>query len=281
VSAVVEDVGDGCDGLGVGDRVAVWPVVACGRCYACSIGRENVCSHIRILGVHFDGALQERLRVPASHIFRVGAQSATAAALVEPVSIAVRAVTRARVAAGEQVAVVGAGPIGQAVCVAAKDRGASVLLVDRVATRLEIGRALGADVAEAGDRAGFLRAIHGWAGNEGPPVVVDATGAPEAVAGAVDAVAAAGRVVVVGISARDVSLAVGSFVFKELDVLGVSCCSAAEFAEAVELVGRSGERLAQLVTHEFPFERAPDALVYAMEHPAEVMKAVIRLDGEG
>ena len=58
----------------------------------------------------------------------------------------------------------------------------------------------------------------------------------------------------------------------------MSCCNAGEFADAVALVARRHDVLAGLVTHEFPFERAHEAMTYAIEHPAEVMKAVIRFD---
>jgi len=57
----------------------------------------------------------------------------------------------------------------------------------------------------------------------------------------------------------------------------VSCCGASEFAAAVELVGRRRDVAAGLVTHEFPLERAPEAIAYAMEHPTEVMKTVVRI----
>ena len=87
--------------LGVGQRVAVWPVHACGHCYPCRIGRENVCVNLSLVGVHRDGALQEQLHVPASQVFPVGDLEPTLAAFIEPVSIAMRAVVRARVAAGE------------------------------------------------------------------------------------------------------------------------------------------------------------------------------------
>jgi threonine dehydrogenase-like Zn-dependent dehydrogenase len=74
-------------------------------------------------------------------------------AFIEPMSIAVRTVVRGRVARGERVLVLGAGPIGQAVAIAALDRGASVLMIDRLAARLERGSASGADLAllEPGD----------------------------------------------------------------------------------------------------------------------------------
>jgi threonine dehydrogenase-like Zn-dependent dehydrogenase len=64
-----------------------------------------------------------------------------------------------------------------------------------------------------------------------------------------------------------------------VDVPGVSCCNGDEFVEAVSLVARRRDALAGLVTHEFPLEETPEAIAYAMRHPAEVMKAVIRLEG--
>ncbi len=278
VCAVVDEVGLGVEGVRPGDRVALWPVLACGECYPCSVGRGNACSRIRILGVHLDGALQERLLLPAAQLFPVGDQEPAVAALVEPISIGVRAAGRARIDEGERVVVLGAGPIGQGVTLAARDRGASVLLVDRIASRLEHGGLLGADVLEVGDGADLVGEVRDWSGGEGPPVIVDATGSAKLIQAAVHAVATAGRVVVVGISEEVVEVAVGSLVFRELDLLGVSCCSAEEFAAAVALVDRNRELAAGLVTHEFPFEQTPDGLTYALEHPGEVMKAVIRMD---
>jgi L-gulonate 5-dehydrogenase len=278
-SALLEAIGPDCPaGLRAGERVAVWPLTACGRCHPCRTGRQNVCANISLIGVHRDGALQERLHVPAAQVFPVGDQPALVAALVEPVSIAVRTVVRGRVAAGEKVVVLGAGPIGQAVSVAATDRGASVLLVDRLESRLERGQAGGADVLAAEPGDGWIESARDWAGAEGPHVVIEATGVPALVRTAMEIVGHGGRVVVVGLSSDDASLRVGDLPFRELDLLGVSCCGAGEFADAVDLVGRHRDVLAPLVTHEFALEEAPEAIAYAMEHPADVMKAVVRLD---
>ncbi len=280
IAAVVEEVGpEAPAGVSPGDRVAVWPVGACGRCYPCRNGRGNACATISLVGIHRDGALQEQLLVPAEQVFAVGDLEPEVAALVEPVSIAVRTVARGRVAGGEHVVVFGAGPIGQAVALAAADRGAEVLLVDRLASRLERGRAVAADVLAADGSADVVAAAHEWAGGDGPEVVVEATGVPALVQPALELVAPTGRVVVVGLSAEDAPVRVGALPFKEIDVLGVSCCAAAEFAEAVDLVGRRRDDVARLVTHDFELERAPEAIAYAIEHPAEVMKAVVRVTG--
>jgi threonine dehydrogenase-like Zn-dependent dehydrogenase len=85
-------------------------------------------------------------------------------------------------------------------------------------------------------------------------------------------------VVVVGLSGDPAPIRVGQLPLKEIDVLGTSCCGSGDFAAAVDLVSRRGDVAATLVTHEFGFDRAPEAIAYAMEHPSEVMKAIVRLD---
>jgi L-gulonate 5-dehydrogenase len=277
ISAVVDAVGEDVDHVAPGDRVAVWPVLACGSCYACSVGRGNVCANIAIIGAHVDGALQQRLRVPATQVFGVGDLPAAVTAFIEPTSIGVRTVVRARVTEDDRVVVLGAGPIGQAICLAARERGAAVLLADRVAERLELGRAMGADEVACGDAAALVEQASAWAGPGGAPVIVETTGVPAVVRAAFDAAPPAGRLVLVALSDEEVSLPLGVFPIHELDVLGVSCCNAAEFAQAVELVRDHRETVARLITDEFAFEQASDAIEYVAGGDAELMKAVIRL----
>jgi threonine dehydrogenase-like Zn-dependent dehydrogenase len=278
-AGVLDAVGPGCPAeLRPGERVAMWPLVACGHCYPCRIGRSNACSNISLIGVHSDGALQDRLRLPATQVFPVGDRDPAAAALIEPVSIGVRAVVRGRVAENEKVVVFGAGPIGQGIAVAAIDRGASVLLVDRERSRLEYGTRMGADVLAVGEGDDAVAGALEWAGIDGPVVVFEATGAAPVARSAVELVAQAGRVVIVGLGSDEALLRISDLAFKEIDVLGTSTCNAADFADAVSLVARRHDVLISLVTHEFPLERAHEAMTYAIEHPAEVMKAVVRLD---
>jgi L-gulonate 5-dehydrogenase len=278
-AGVVEALGPGCPpALAVGQRVAVHPLSSCGRCRACRIGRENACPDFRLVGVHVDGALAERVTVAADQVFGVGDLPPAAAAFCEPMSIAVRALQRGGVTAQERVVVVGAGPIGQAVAIGALDRGARVLVTDVAEARLTPAAAAGADVLHVGE-TGAVRAALEWSDGDGPAVVVDCTGAPAAIADAVTMVAPAGRVVVVGISHQQVALPVDAFTRKELDLLGSTVCTAADFAEAVRLVGRHRVQVERLVTHQVPLADAPAAVEHALHHPGEVLKLVVRTGG--
>jgi threonine dehydrogenase-like Zn-dependent dehydrogenase len=274
VGAVVESVGTDCSrGLSPGDSVALHPLSYCGKCYPCRIGRTNVCDNFSLIGIHTDGGFQEQLRMPEDLVFPTSASRPAVAALAEPLSIAVRAINRSRLSAGEHAVIFGAGPIGQAICLLARERDAPVLMIDPVAGRLQIGVGFGAETMPWSDDV--VETAREWAGGEGSEVVFDATGAPDAIRAGFETAVSAGRLVMVGMSHHDVPLRVFGFVDKELDVLGVSCCKGDEFEEAVGFVERNGDKLENLITQEFPLERAPEALRWAMDHPSEAMKVVI------
>ena len=275
VGATVESVGPGSV-LKTGQLVALFPLTACGHCYPCRIGRMNVCVNFSLIGVHEDGGLQERLLIREAQVFPIDVASPVLAALVEPVSIAMRAVHRARIGEGEHVVVLGAGPIGQALLVAAQDRGAEVLVVDPLTDRLEIAKGLGAETVPWTTAEEVVGAAREWSPDGGPQVAIDATGVQAAVEAAVDMVCSAGRMVQVGMSGDSIDLRLGSLTEKEIDVLGVACCGTGEFGEAVDLVERNADRLARLVSHEFDLSEAPKALEFAMHNPRDVMKVVIR-----
>ena len=278
VAGVIEALGpDAPEHLHTGERVAVWPLRACGHCYPCRIGRPNVCPDFSLVGIHRDGGLQQLFTVPASQVFPVGDQGALSAAFAEPTSIAVQAVERARVSAGERVVILGAGPIGQAIALVVRERGGEALLVDKLPARLELGRLTGAEPLELSDD--FVSRARAWAGDMGPVVAFDATGEPPAVRAAVEMVASAGRVVIVGISDKEVSLNIGWFTQRELDVLGTSVCTGEQFAEAVAIVGRHSAVVEQLITQQYGLDEAPAAMEFAMRNPADVMKVVVRPNG--
>jgi L-gulonate 5-dehydrogenase len=276
VAGTVVAVGAGVpDSIRVGERAAIWPLSSCGECYACRSGRGNACPDFRLIGIHTDGALQTEFTVDAAQVFPVGDLEPSVAAFCEPLSIAVHALVRGRVAAGEHVVALGAGPIGQATVLAARERGAEVLVTDLVPARLELARHGGAATVDVSEEIDVLAAIRSWSGGEGPELVVDCTGVPDAIRTGVDVVAPTGRVVVVGISAAEVPLPVNAFTEREIDVLGSTVCTAADFAEAVTIAGRHAEHVARLVTHRRPLEEAPEAIAHAMANPGDVVKLVI------
>jgi threonine dehydrogenase-like Zn-dependent dehydrogenase len=277
VSAVVEDPGEAA-ALSGGERVAIWPLLPCGACYPCRIGRPNVCVSFRLVGVHLDGGLAERLAVPAAAVFGVGDLDPDCTTFVEPASVVVHALARGRLRAGEQVVVFGAGPIGLATVLAAADAGARVLSIDPLAARRDLAKRLGAERVAWASPAGLLAAARDWTGGEGPPVVVETSGEPSVLPQAIEMVCAAGRVVVIGMSSGTAALRPGAFPEKEIDVIGSSCATAEDFRTAVRLVSAHRASLAALFSHHFPLERAAEAFEFAMKRPQDAIKIVVTVN---
>ena len=276
VSAIVEDPGD--SGKTSGERVAIWPLLPCGDCYPCRIGRPNVCPAFRLVGVHLDGGLAERLEVPAGLVFAAGDLDPDSACFVEPASVAVHALARARLRAGEQVVVFGAGPIGLATLVAAVHGGARVLSVDPVASRRDLAKRLGAELVAWAPPADLMELTREWTGGEGPPLIVETSGEAGVLAQAVELAPSAGRVVVVSLSSGTAPVRPGAFPEKEIDVIGSSCATAADFAAAIRLVVASRADIAQLFSHHFPLARAAEAFEFAMSRPPDAIKIVVTVN---
>ena len=276
VSAVVEDPGV-ADTISKGDRVAIWPLQACGRCYPCRIGRPNVCPRFRLIGVHTDGGLQQRLEVPAGLAFGVGDLEPDATAFVEPASVAVHALARGRLQQGEQVVVFGAGPIGLAAVLATTHAGARVLAVDPMENRQDLAKHLGAEQIAA-PQADLEDQVSEWTNGEGPPLIVETSGEAGVLPRAIEMVSPAGRVVVVGMSSATAPMRPGAFPEKEIDVIGTSCATAEDFNEAIELVSASRGTITALFSHHFPLARAAEAFEFAMSRPPDAIKIIVTIE---
>ncbi len=277
VSAIVEDPGAAAT-VNQGDRVAIWPLLPCGSCYPCRAGRPNVCPRFRLVGVHLDGGLQQRLEVPASTVFGVGDLDPDCTAFVEPASIAVHALARGRLEPGEQAVVFGAGPIGLATTLAAAAAGARVTTVDPVPARRDLAKRLGAERATWASAEALRDEVKDWTNGEGPPLVVETSGETGVLPQAVDLVSAAGRVVVVGMSSGTAPLRPGAFPEKEIDVVGSSCATADDFCTAISLVSANRASLTALFSHHFPLTRTAEAFEFAMKRSPDAIKIVVTVN---
>ncbi len=181
--------------LAVGDRCAVEPYLNCGRCGACRRGKTNCCERLQVLGVHVDGGMREFLVVPVHKLHKSETLPLAHLALVEMLCIGGHAVRRAQVEPGEQVLVIGAGPIGLSTIQFAQIAGAEVSVLELNPSRLafcqeQLGVAHGLDGSQ--DPVDALRArLDG----ELPTVVFDATGNAHSMQQAFQLVANGGRLV--------------------------------------------------------------------------------------
>lgn len=265
-SAVVEVADAARPEIELGERVIAWPVSACGHCRTCLGGRPNVCQNLELIGVHQDGALQEFLQVTTSNVVGVGDLTAQQAALVEPASVAVHTVERAGARPGESMLVFGAGPVGFATAICAASRGVAVTIVDPDSGRLDLVSRHGFSVIDSHDLTEGV--------NDQPPpdVIVDTTGHPAVLQTSIEVVAHGGRIAVVGMTGKSAPVCSGMLPIKELDIVGVSCCIANEFAAAIPLVRDNASAFESFVSRVVDFDSVADAF-----RPAGDFKTMIDL----
>lgn len=281
LSGTVVAVAGGIARVAVGDRVAIDPLISCGECRACLMGRANVCPKLVVFGCYCDGGLVERLAVDASKLHRIPAGMATdLAAVAEPTSIALQALVRGRATSDDTVLIIGAGPIGLLAALALDDLGATVVVADVVADRLAMAAEFGASATILVDPSGAFPGDLGAATlaslteGEGPSLVIEATGVPVSLENALRVVAAAGRVVQVGISARPVGFPLNLLAFKEVDVLG-SRNSTGLIPESLELISRHPATVRRLLTHRFPVRELGTAFETMRDRTQRVGKILI------
>ena len=274
----VADAGAFADTLTVGARVAIDPSHPCYQCTHCAEGRTNLCPNMRYFGSAacsppMDGSFREYVPVPATgcHIIP-DSLSYQEAALLEPLSIAVHAVQQAGDVKGKRVLVTGAGPIGQLVGLVARNSEAEHLAVSDLRDEaLQLATTTWADTPiRADDDAGQMEAAQ--LDVDGFDVVVEASGAPAALASAYRYCRPGGTIVQLGVQPGPVELPANLIMQKEITLRG-SFRFAHAFADAVELAAGGELDLQPLISHRYSFDRLVEGLEAALE--PDSMKVVI------
>jgi (R,R)-butanediol dehydrogenase / meso-butanediol dehydrogenase / diacetyl reductase len=211
--------GPAVTGLSVGDRVVCGAGVSCGECEWCLRGRTNLCASYYTLGLHGHGGLAPYVRTPASLCRPVPETcSDDAAAMAQPLAVALHALRRSGAQPGQSVAVIGAGGIGSFLVGAAAALGAGqVIAVDLDDGRLAAARALGASHTVHARREDAVEAIRAATG-EGADVVLEATGVAPSPGVAIAAAKRGGTVLIVGLQAQPVALDLFSAAIREVDI---------------------------------------------------------------
>jgi (R,R)-butanediol dehydrogenase / meso-butanediol dehydrogenase / diacetyl reductase len=218
----VVSTGSGVTDLSVGQRVVSGAGIWCGTCQWCKAGRPNLCSSYETLGLQRDGGLAEFVRVPARTIRPVADSiDDDAAALAQPLAVAIHAVKRSRLRPGETCVVIGTGGIGSFIVATARARGASeIIAIDVDQHRLETAAALGATQTHLGKGARLIDVIRAATGVDGADVIIEATGAAEGPAAAIGAIRRGGRIVLVGLQGRLREIDLLSVSIREIEIIG-------------------------------------------------------------
>jgi 2-desacetyl-2-hydroxyethyl bacteriochlorophyllide A dehydrogenase len=280
-SGVVEAVGRRVKGLRPGRKVTATPQIVCGRCAPCRRGDYHICDVLRVQGFQAPGCAQEFFLARAEQIVPLpDSFSFEQGALVEPAAVGVHTVSRAGTMAGINVAVLGAGPIGNLVGQVAKASGAKVLITDISDYRLEIARKTGLRFFSQAGRERLKDASTRVFGAKGFQKAFECAGAEAAINDAIDAVQKGGTIVAVGVYGDRPRVNMGLVQDHELTLLGTLMYQHRDFVKAVRLIRSGGLITKPLETKHFPFEEYRNAYDYSDQEGERSMKIFVDLDSK-
>ena len=273
---VVEAGRDVRDAWELGARVVALPAIGCGTCVACLSGTGGRCPAGAPLGLGaLPGAYAEFVRVSAHETLRLPENVGyRAGATVEPLAVGLHAVGAARIARGESVLVMGAGPIGRSVALWCRFFGARhVLVSDLVAGRLERAAELGATATIDASRENVVERAKTIAG-ERPQVVIDCVGLPGSQQLAMDYAPANGRIVVAGVCMEEDRIVPVKAITKELQGNYVFGYRRQDFAFTLDMLGAGRIDARAMISDIVGFDEFPAAFE-ALKHSKTAVKVLL------
>lgn len=275
-SAEILEIDDNDRGLKPGMIVTCNPYFNCGQCYPCRNGNVNCCEDNQTMGVQREGAFANYITMPIERIYDGKGLSAKTLTLVEPFCIGLHGVKRANIRPGEKVLIIGSGTIGILAAKAASMYGADVTICDIAKDKLEIAHRFGFNSTILNDNPDhFARQVAEKTGNHGFDVTIEAVGLPSTFQNALDAVCYHGRVIVIGVSKRNIDLFFTIIQKKELSIFGSRNAVEEDFLSTIDGVKKGQLYLDDIVTDVYPMEQAPLAFKEFDEMQGKKLKVLI------
>ena len=276
MAGTVQQCGPGVDGFAAGDRVAVMPLKPCGDCPACQAGHSHICHHLKFLGIDTPGAFQSYWTVPSNTLHRLpDSLSLKHGALIEPLAVACHDVRLAQVKAGDQVVVLGGGPIGLLVALVAQQAGASVIVSEINPYRVELARRLQMQVINP-QESDLTRFVMDATQGAGADIVFEVSGSQAGAAVMSDLLRTRGLAVIVAIFAQAPKIDLFRFFWRELRLQGVRVYESQDFAAAIALAASGRLPLDELITDIRPLAELQSSFE-ALAKGGRVMKILLEL----
>ncbi|MEU6741544.1 zinc-dependent dehydrogenase [Streptosporangium sandarakinum] len=270
---IAGEVVDGAGDWAPGDRVQVIAAIPCGRCGECLRGRMTVCPNQESMGYHYDGGFAEYMVVPEKVLAVDGVNRIpdgvgfAEASVAEPLACVLNGQELARVGEGDDVVVMGSGPIGCLHVRLARSRGAArVFLVDVNAGRLEAAASLvrpDAAVHSGEDSGDVVDQVLKLTEGRGADVVITAAASGAAQEQALRMAARQGRISFFGGLPKDdpiIRCDSNLVHYRELTIVGANGSSPAHNAQALRLIADGRVPVADLITHRLPLPEVLDGI---------------------
>ncbi|MDJ0638206.1 MAG: alcohol dehydrogenase catalytic domain-containing protein [Paracoccaceae bacterium] len=276
MSGTISAVGDGVTNMAVGQKVVVRPLDHCGICPACKAGHQHICHKLTFLGLDTDGAMQEVWTVPAHTLHVLPDEiDMSHAALIEPVAVACHDVRLSELKAGEDVVVIGGGPIGILVAMVARDAGGNVVVSEVNPNRLAIAEKLGFSTVNPAE-ADLVAEINARTGDKGADVVFEVSGTQPGVDAMTAVAATRARIVMVAIHAQKPAIDLFQFFWRELRLIGARVYEPEDYEKAIEIVTSGGVDAETVITDVAPLADIQTAFE-ALDRSPTALKSLIKV----
>jgi 2-desacetyl-2-hydroxyethyl bacteriochlorophyllide A dehydrogenase len=278
ISGVVSAVGEEVVGFAIGDAVCVMPLDM-SRCLPRDIAYSHICEHLKFMGIDSPGGFQSFWTVPAYTLHHLPqGMPLRYGALIEPLAVACHDIRLGQVQAGEEVVVLGGGPIGMLVAMVAQSAGATVLVSEINPYRVEFARSLGIDAVNPQKRD-LLADVLEKTDGRGADVVFEVTGSTAGAEVMTQLPRIRGRMVVVGIFNKPAPVDLFRFFWRELNLQGARVYEHQDFEHAIQLAATGRLALDRIITQVRPVDELQAGL-QSMEKGSEVMKILLEIEPE-
>ncbi len=273
----VLSVGEGVEAVNPGDHCAVEPYLNCGTCMACRNGKGNCCESLKVLGVHVDGGMRERIVVPAHKLHGSKKLGLDQLALVETLGIGAHAVDRAQLQKGENILVIGAGPIGLSVIQFAQVMGVNITLLELNANRLAFAKSHFEIAHTISKLENVEEQLRGLLVGDLPTVVFDATGNVSSMHSAFRLMANGGKLIFVGLVQADITFHDPEFHRRETTLLASRNSRSDDFKRIIHLMETGQVDTRPWITHRVGFEVLIDVFPLWLQPEQGVVKAMMEM----
>jgi len=259
-----------------GLKAAVDPAIACRQCRYCAEGNPNLCNNLRFAGHdEVDGALREKLCWPNLLVHALPDEfSAVDGVMLEPLGVALHALSLGHVLPGMAVGIFGCGPIGLLLVQLARAAGAAkIIATDRLANRLDAARTFGATSAILAGGGRETEEVLAATHDDGVDIAFEAAGDNEAVATAIRSTRPGRQVILIGIPDDDRTVFPASVARRKGLTLKLVRRMKHTYPRAIQMVQSGAVDVRSLVTHRFPLSEYKAAFETAKKR--EGLKVVI------
>jgi L-iditol 2-dehydrogenase len=271
----VIDKGEKVENVNLGDYVVIEPSLTCGKCYNCKNGRYNICKNLDVIGcTKTNGGFQKYISIPSHKIYSINDIPLKRAILTEPLAVAVHGVRRSSFKPGDEVLVIGSGPIGLLTTIFLYLSSAKkIVVVDPIENRLKLAKGLCPNIVpiKPDELTSSLFT------QEGPDVTFECVGIDQTINMAIENARKGTDIILVGVP-KEISIAKLIYIQdRELNLKGSLMYTKDDYLIAIDLLRKNQVDYERLISHIYPFEEVNKAFEDIINQKEKYLKVIIEI----